>query len=336
MQDYDNTTTVLTLWRTNAPWGWHLTKVTVGNSVTSIGSYAFVGDQHLEVIALYPCVTSIGQGAFDRCDAALQISLPSNVTTIGSGAFANCKGLERVDFDCNETVTLGGSDVFTGCDALQYIVFPTLDAVLANTTGNWSGYSDKLHTQFGGKLFSATNEGGTPAYKIATEEDLRNLASAVNSSFSNSGSGLTFRQTADIAMSSTDFTPIGNSSFFRGIYDGGYHVISGLTVNTSGYAGLFGYVYGGTVKDLALVNPSVTGGGHTGAIVGRSLSSNTCHSIFTNLYTHGTNLNVIGQNENSSYSTVTNVAHTSAITLGTASPPPFSPPSRPTALSIMA
>ena len=51
MKNYD-TNTILSLWRTTAPWGWHLTKVTVSSGVTSIGNYAFVGDQSLAVINL--------------------------------------------------------------------------------------------------------------------------------------------------------------------------------------------------------------------------------------------------------------------------------------------
>ena len=36
-------TTVDGLWRTNAPWGWGLTSVNIGNEITSIGEFAFVG-----------------------------------------------------------------------------------------------------------------------------------------------------------------------------------------------------------------------------------------------------------------------------------------------------
>ena len=42
MQNYGYTT-VNSLWRTNAPWGYDITSVTIGDGVTSIGDFAFIG-----------------------------------------------------------------------------------------------------------------------------------------------------------------------------------------------------------------------------------------------------------------------------------------------------
>ena len=68
-----------------------------------------------------------------------------------------------------------------------------------------------------------------------------------------------------------------------------------------------------------MVNPTVSSSysnGHIGAIVGYCNNSSSYRSKLTNLYTHGTNLAVVGQNDNSSYSTVTNVSHAHLITHG--------------------
>ena len=282
-----NTNGIDNLWRTNAAWGYDLTSVTIPDGITRIGKFAFCGCQSLASVTIGSGVTEIAQGAINHCDEMTQITLPA-VTTVGEGAFENCAKLERIDFGHNNAVTLATSNAFNA-KKLQYIVFPSPAGAVANTTGNWSGYASKLRTPFGGYLFSATNEGGTAAYKIATEDDLRNLAAVINANTNLStaitGSDMTFRQTDDITLSQT-FTPIGAEGaygkWFSGTYDGGDKTISGLTVNTSSqYAGLFGFVDKGTVKNVRLISPNVTNNynssqsnAYAGALAGRTQNSN--------------------------------------------------------------
>ena len=247
------------LWRTTAPWGYDLTSVTIGNGVTSIGNYAFIGCQSLASITIGTGVTTTGTNAFDHCDALTEVTLPASVTSLNQGAFKNCVGLQRIDIQHDGAVSLAGN-VFQNDNALLYIVFPSIAAEQANTTGNWSGFATKRRAKFGNQHFGVTTEGGTAAYAIATADDLRNLAAAVSAG--NSGSGKTFRQTADIDLSSGgNFTPIGTggSKYFSGTYDGGGKNISGLTVNGSyKTAGLFGCVSSGTVRNVVLVSPTVS------------------------------------------------------------------------------
>ena len=258
MNNYDHTT-VGGLWRTTAPWGYGLTSVTIGNGVTSIGNFAFIGCQSLATVTIGNSVATIGENAFDHCDALKEVTLPASVTSIGANAFKNCVGLQRIDIQHDGAVSLAGN-VFQNDNELQYIVFPSIAAEQANTTGNWSGFTTKLRAKFGNQHFGVTTEGGTAAYAIATADDLRNLAAAVNAG--NSGSGKTFRQTADIDLSSGgNFKPIGTggSKYFSGTYDGGGKNISGLTVNGSyKTAGLFGCVSSGTVRNVVLVSPTVS------------------------------------------------------------------------------
>ena len=260
MKTYGHTTDgKTTTWRTDAPWGWQLTSVTIGNGVTSIGNFAFIGCQSLATVTIGNSVTSIGENAFDHCDALVTVTLPASVTSLNQGAFKNCVGLQSIDIQHDGAVSLA-ANVFQNDNALLYIVFPSIAAEQANTTGNWSGFATKRRAKFGNQHFGVTTEGGTAAYAIATADDLRNLAAAVNAG--NSGSGKTFRQTADIDLSSGgNFTPIGTggSKCFSGTYDGGGKNISGLTVNGSyRTAGLFGCVSSGTVRNVVLVSPTVS------------------------------------------------------------------------------
>ena len=229
--DY-STTTIAGIARTTAPWGWHFSELTVDDGVTIIKNNAFAGNPNLNTVTLPASVYIIGSNAFAGNHNLEIVTLPASGFNIGSGAFADCISLQRVIIQYLSAVPLGANNVFDGCTALQYIDFPNLSAALANTTGNWSGYADKVRALFCGQYFHVTTNGDT--YAISTEEDLRNLAAVVNGG--NDCEGETFRQTADIDLSSGgDFPMIGKyiGTYFKGTYDGGNRTISGLVVNNN-------------------------------------------------------------------------------------------------------
>ena len=287
-------TTVGGLWRTTAPWGYGLTSVTIGNGVTSIGNFAFIGCQSLATATIGNSVATIGENAFDHCDGLKEVTLPASVTSLNQGAFKNCVGLQRIDIQHDGAVSLAGN-VFQNDNALLYIVFPSIAAEQANTTGNWSGFTTKLRAKFGNQHFGVTTEGGTAAYQIATDDDLRNLAAAVNATGNYASTGKTFRQTADIDLAGGgNFTPIGElagSYSFAGTYDGGGYTISGLTVSINyGSIGLFGEVKGATVRNVILLSPTAKAtttidfSVDLGALIGRCASGSSnlvenCHVV---------------------------------------------------------
>ncbi len=82
-----------------------------------------------------------------------------------------------------------------------------------------------------------------------------------------------FKQTDDIYMSSVSFTPIGNfdNNSFQGTYDGDGYVILNISYygNNYGYAGLFGLLKGGTVRNVNLKDCSFNGR-DAGGIAGKS------------------------------------------------------------------
>ncbi|MCD8159379.1 MAG: hypothetical protein LUD77_11000 [Clostridiales bacterium] len=77
--------------------------------------------------------------------------------------------------------------------------------------------------------------------------------------------------TANIDLTDTGWTPIGNSSNkYSGTFDGGGYVVSNLYYNDSSmnYVGLFGYIYGGTVKNTGIENCYIYGRRYVGGICG--------------------------------------------------------------------
>ncbi len=68
----------------------------IGDSVTSIGSYAFSGCTELTTVTIPNSVTSLGDRAFNSCFSLTSVTIPNSVTSVGPGAFENCRGLKKV------------------------------------------------------------------------------------------------------------------------------------------------------------------------------------------------------------------------------------------------
>ena len=132
---------------------------------------------------------------------------------------------------------------------------------------------------------SETPPNGAPAsvFYISTGEQLADLAAKVNAGASWAGGAwaeASFRQVADIDLSACapdgetgkgGWTPIGSGEEhpFKGEYDGGGHVITNLTSIGGQTLGLFGYVQGGTIVRLGVLDCELNGTGAVGAVAGR-------------------------------------------------------------------
>ena len=75
-----------------------ITSVTIGNSVTSIGSSAFAYCTGLTSVTIPNSVTSIGSSAFNGCTGLTSVTIPDSVTSIDDFVFDECSGLETVKF----------------------------------------------------------------------------------------------------------------------------------------------------------------------------------------------------------------------------------------------
>ena len=67
-----------------------LTSITIPNSVTKIGDYAFMACSSMTNITIPNSVTSIGRYAFYGCTNLTNITIPDSVTTVGQNAFEDC------------------------------------------------------------------------------------------------------------------------------------------------------------------------------------------------------------------------------------------------------
>ena len=93
--------------------------VTIPESVTSIGSYAFRKCRYLEKISMSDKVTSIGAYAFYECVALESFTVPAGVTQIYIGTFSYCPALKSVMMSDN--VTYIGKEAFISCRSMERI-----------------------------------------------------------------------------------------------------------------------------------------------------------------------------------------------------------------------
>ena len=135
-------------------YGWlksaKFSKLTIGDSITSIGNYAFSGCSSLTSITIPDSVTTIGESAFDECFSLTSITVPDSVTSIGNWAFYGCTSLTRVYCEATTPPTGGGymfsysiplfGAVPIGCT----IYVPTESVEEYKIINGWKDYADSI------------------------------------------------------------------------------------------------------------------------------------------------------------------------------------------------
>jgi len=98
-----------------------ITGITIPDSVTTIGEYAFADTSLLTSVVIPDSVTTIDGAAFVNCFALSNLTIGNSVTTIGAYAFKGCVSLVSVIIPAS--VTSIAFEAFTDCDSLTSVYF---------------------------------------------------------------------------------------------------------------------------------------------------------------------------------------------------------------------
>ncbi len=151
----------------------------------------------------------------------------------------------------------------------------------------WLAMTTDVSAQFAG----GTGTGNDP-YQIATAAQLDTLARRVNAgdtAYNNKHYILTADINLGVAPYNTGigWIPIGDTigHQFKGTFDGNEHTISNLYINDTArdYAGLFGYVNGGNIKNVGIVDADITGRDEVGGLVGDCFGCSMANCYITGL-----------------------------------------------------
>jgi hypothetical protein len=106
--------------------GSFLTNVTIGNGVTSIGDFAFSGVSY-----------DLGTSAFVSAGCPLRsVTIPNSVTNIGEGAFAACGNLTAIAVEPNNPAYASADGVLFNQNQTTLIQFPAGNEATAYTIAN--------------------------------------------------------------------------------------------------------------------------------------------------------------------------------------------------------
>jgi len=117
-----------------------LTSVTIPDSVTSIGTCVFSGCDSLTSVTIPNSVTSIGDSAFKECGLT-SVTIPNSVTSIGNYAFSMCDSLTSVTI--LNGVTSIGEEAFDSCSSLTNVTIPdSVTSIGKSAFWNTAYYND--------------------------------------------------------------------------------------------------------------------------------------------------------------------------------------------------
>ncbi|WP_163215484.1 GLUG motif-containing protein [Bacteroides sp. 519] len=132
----------------------------------------------------------------------------------------------------------------------------------------------RMYTLSGEKI-GGTNPGSEQERMVKERKRLCEFAEGINNG-TLTGEAQNFTLTEDIDLTGIAWTPIGRyGKPYKGIFDGGGHTITGLTINsTERSQGFFGTTDNGTViSNIHLRGVNIVGGNKIGALVGENYGS---------------------------------------------------------------
>lgn len=107
-----------------------ITSITFSNGIKVLGDNVCNGYSSLERVSLPETLTTIGAGAFFSCTSLKGITVPNGVTSIGASAFGGCSSLISATMSCKATVV--PDQLFAGDKLLNTVTIPAYTTDIGN------------------------------------------------------------------------------------------------------------------------------------------------------------------------------------------------------------
>ena len=237
-----------------------LTSLVIGNNVKSIPDYLAYGLTRLKTITIPNSVTKIGYYAFEGCNNLKYLKLKSSTPpTIVKGS--------SIPYKCVICVPFGSLDTYRNnaqwrTYALEEGDFPYV------TMGN-----DKGGGSFGG---SGSGTKADP-YLIFNPIQLHNIRNftGYDDVYFKLMSDIDLTEFIDDNSPTEGWEPIGSvQSPFIGNLDGDGHTISGIRIDRKAdYVGFFSCVKNASISNLKIEGSTIKGNSHVGAFIGATDNS---------------------------------------------------------------
>jgi hypothetical protein len=137
-----------------------LKEIDISVGTTAIGANAFTNCSQLQRVTIPDSVKSIGKYAFQYCSLILNpITIPNSVTSIGESAFLQCQRVPK--FNIGSGLKTIGERAFQGCSSITEITLPnTITSIATNAFNSCTKlttlYCDWAEGEISGAPWGAT------------------------------------------------------------------------------------------------------------------------------------------------------------------------------------
>ena len=237
-----------------------LTSLVIGNNVKSIPDYLAYGLTRLKTITIPNSVTKIGYYAFEGCNNLKYLKLKSSTPpTIVKGS--------SIPYKCVICVPFGSLDTYR--NNAQWRTYALVEGDFPYVTmGN-----DKGGGSFGG---SGSGTKADP-YLIFNPIQLHNIRNftGYDDVYFKLMSDIDLTEFIDDNSPTEGWEPIGSvQSPFMGNLDGDGHTISGIRIDRKAdYVGFFSCVKNASISNLKIEGSTIKGNSHVGAFIGATDNS---------------------------------------------------------------
>lgn len=248
-----------------------LKELVIPDQLTEVKNFAFARCKSIESVVLHNELQSIGIGAFYACTGVDEIIIPESVTTIGIDAFNGC----AITIKCESPSKPDGWNDGWNTGNQGTVTWFYIGDVWDGTTS----YS-----------FAGGTGTEQDPYLISNAEQLAYVATSVNQGV-DTFSGKYLKLTSNLHLNDIEWTPIGATNSFGGVFDGNDYSIHGLKISSisTNYGGLFGYVNGGFIKNLNIIDADISvDNGYVGILVGFANHTDTTKLTVQNCNISGT------------------------------------------------